>query len=96
MTNEKAREVLQEQIDRYGEEYDAEEGIEALEMAIKALEQQPKTGHWIEEEVFDGEVAYKCSKCGGLFVLENGNPKENEYNFCPKCGARMVESEGEE
>lgn len=39
MTNEKAREVLQEQIDRYGQEYDAE-GIEALEIAIKALEQQ--------------------------------------------------------
>lgn len=36
MTNEKAIEVLQEQIDRYGQEYDAE-GIEALEMAIQAL-----------------------------------------------------------
>ncbi len=40
MTNEEAREVLQEQIDKYGQEYDAE-GIEALEMAIKALEQEP-------------------------------------------------------
>ena len=38
MTNEEAREVLQEQIDKYGQEYDVE-GIEALEMAIKALEQ---------------------------------------------------------
>ena len=37
MTNTEAREVLQEQIDKYGQEYDAE-GIEALEMAIKALE----------------------------------------------------------
>ena len=36
MTNEKAIEVLQEQIDRYGQEYDAE-GIEALEVAIQAL-----------------------------------------------------------
>ena len=36
MTNEKASKVLQEQIDRYGQEYDAE-GIEALDMAIKAL-----------------------------------------------------------
>lgn len=67
----------------------------ALDLAIKALEQQPKTGHWIEEEVFDGEVAYKCSKCGGLFELENGTPKDNEYNFCPKCGEKM-ESEGAE
>lgn len=38
MTNEKTREVLQEQIDRYGQEYDAE-GIEALETAIKLVEQ---------------------------------------------------------
>ena len=37
MTNEEAKEVLKEQIDRYGQEYDAE-GIEALNMAIKALE----------------------------------------------------------
>lgn len=40
MTNKEAKEVLQEQIDRYGQEYDAE-GIEALEIAIKVLEQQP-------------------------------------------------------
>ena len=95
MTAEEAREVLQEQIDRYGQEYDAE-GIEALEVAIKALEQEPKIGHWIEEEIFDGEVAYRCSKCGELFELESGTPKDNEYNFCPKCGARMAESEGAE
>lgn len=38
MNEERAKKVLQEQIDEYGQEYDAE-GIEALEMAIKALEQ---------------------------------------------------------
>lgn len=38
MTNKEAKEVLQEQIDRYGQEYDVE-GIEALETAIKVLEQ---------------------------------------------------------
>lgn len=38
MTNKEAKDVLQEQIDRYGQEYDAE-GIEALETAIKVLEQ---------------------------------------------------------
>ena len=55
---EKAKKVLQEQIDRYGQEYDAE-GIEALEMAIKALEQ---TG-WIpvSEELPDKEGYYLCS-----------------------------------
>ena len=73
--------------------------VEHRDIAEKAMNKlppvtpQPKIGHWIEEEVFDGEVAYKCSECGGLFELENGTPKDNEYNFCPKCGARMVESE---
>ena len=38
MTNKEAKDVLQEQIDRYGQEYDAE-GIEALEIAINVLEQ---------------------------------------------------------
>jgi len=91
MTNEKAKEVLQEQIDRYGQEYDAE-GIEALEIAIKALE--PKMGQWIEEEVFDGELGYRCSKCDELFWLESGTPKDNEYNFCPNCGAKMEVEDG--
>ena len=40
MNEERAKKVLQDQIEKYGQEYD-EEGIDALEMAIKALEQQP-------------------------------------------------------
>ncbi len=40
MTGEEAREVLQEQIDKYGKVASAE-GIEALEFAIKALEEPP-------------------------------------------------------
>jgi hypothetical protein len=40
MTNEEVREVLQEQIDKYGQEYD-DRGIEALKTAIKMLKQQP-------------------------------------------------------
>ena len=40
MTQERAKEVLREQIDKYGQEYD-KSGIEALEIAIKALEQEP-------------------------------------------------------
>ena len=105
---------------------------EALDMAIKALEQQPcedcisrqavldlinadwkyegletdvaslppvtlqqKIGHWInlEKTKYKGRVIpfwgrYECSKCGG-----HG---EGTFNYCPKCGARMAESEVEE
>ena len=59
---------------------------------IKAMPSaEPKTGHWIEEDMFDGDVAYRCSECNELFWLESGTPKDNEYNFCPKCGKRLIE-----
>lgn len=64
--------------------------VTALRMGIKALEQE-KTGHWIEEDMFDGDVAYRCSECNELFWIESGTPKDNGYNFCPKCGKRLVE-----
>lgn len=57
---------------------------------------EPKMGHWIEEDVFDGDVAYRCSECNELFWIESGTPKDNEYNFCPKCGCRMAESQESE
>ncbi len=48
-----------------------------------------KTGRWIEEDMFDGDVDYRCSACNELFWIESGTPKDNEYNFCPKCGAKL-------
>lgn len=52
---------------------------------------QANTGHWIEEDMFDGDVAYRCSKCNELFCIIEGTPQDNEYNFCPNCGADMRE-----
>lgn len=67
----------------------------SLDMAIKALEQQSKIGHWInlEETKYKGQVLpfwsrYECSKCGG-----HG---EGTFNYCPNCGAKMIESEEED
>lgn len=67
--------------------------VDACDMAINALEQEPKTGKWIEEDIFDGDVAYRCSVCNELFCLMEGTPKDNEYNYCPNCGAKMEVSE---
>lgn len=67
---------------------------EMIEQKVKSLPSvtpQLKTGHWIEEDMFDGDVAYRCSECNELFWIEDGTPKDNEYNFCPKCGKRLVE-----
>ena len=57
---------------------------EFLEMAIKALEQEPKTGKWIEHFDESGKW-YECDQChtdwGGA------------VNFCPNCGAKMEDKE---
>lgn len=45
-------------------------------------------GEWIEEDD-DIDIVYECSECGKWFVLIDGNPEENHYNFCPACGADM-------
>lgn len=47
-------------------------------------------GKWIsKEDDFFSERTWACSACDTWFVLEDGTPKENEYNHCPHCGAKM-------
>ena len=64
-----------------------------LNRVIKALEQEPKIGHW-ERETFDLgndlpiRVAYQCSECGEYFDVE--------FKYCPNCGAKMVEPQESE
>lgn len=54
--------------------------IEALEVAIEALQERPK-GRWI----YIGKHLYKCSECCFVDV--------GKTNYCPACGADMRESE---
>lgn len=59
---------------------------EALDVAIKALEQEPKTGYWIF--VDKAHEHAHCSECDyGDVDLLDGRP----HNYCPNCGAKMVE-----
>ena len=72
---------------------------EALNMAIKALEQQSKTGHWSRKTKVDaydiaGVKTYgikcQCDRCDfTTIVIEDFG----YYKYCPNCGAKM---EGEE
>lgn len=50
--------------------------------------EKPK-GEWIEVEGYDGDTYYECNQCGEPWVLTAGTPKDNDMNFCPKCGADM-------
>ena len=48
-------------------------------------------GMWIEQDDGWDGVYYECSVCKEPFVLIDGNPKDNLYNYCPNCGADMME-----
>lgn len=58
----------------------------ALDMAVKALEQEPKTGHWIFDEILDRN--YYCSECKSMGV--------DYWDYCPYCGAKMIEPQESE
>ena len=65
---------------------------EAIDMAIEALKGRTD-GEWREMEDDYGGVYWECSNCEDAFFLEVGTPKENNYNFCPSCGAWMERRE---
>lgn len=54
---------------------------EAVEMAIEALQAEPKHGHWIER----AKCEYRCDQCGKIVFADD----ENELNYCCSCGAKM-------
>lgn len=71
-----------------------DEDIEAINMAIKALEQQsqPKMGKWLIKNVGDSEHAI-CSICGDDSYLSPEWDALELYKYCSNCGAKMQEVE---
>lgn len=63
---------------------------------MDSVRPQEQTGHWIEKDGFDGDVYYDCSECGESWTTIDGTPWDNEWNYCPSCGARMVEPQESE
>lgn len=61
-----------------------------------AMKRDRAKGEWIEAQEYLFDNVYTCSACGSEFVLEAGTPKDNEYNYCPNCGADMREEEKDE
>ena len=53
----------------------------------KLLNQEPKTGHWI-----DHDKHIECDKCRTWFLKDYLIRK----SFCPNCGAKMVEPQERE
>ena len=65
--------------------------LERLKKLPPVNPQEPKTGYWIEKEEFYGDVYYDCSECGESWTTIDGTPWNNGMNYCPNCGAKMVE-----
>lgn len=64
--------------------------------AMNAIDEMPaadvqpiRRGQWSEIEDYDGDTHYGCTACGAEFYIEAGTPKDNEYYYCPRCGADM-------
>jgi hypothetical protein len=56
---------------------------------MEYLEQEPKTGHWINID----KTHSKCDRCESVFEIASAN---GEANYCPHCGAKMVEPQESE
>lgn len=68
--------------------------IVGLKMAVRIIKEQQsaeKIGKWIEQDDEYNDTIYQCSVCGEEFVTIEGTPADNLWNYCPNCGARMVE-----
>ena len=89
MTREEAIDILKNAIVRFGRTNGKTAYAEALQMAIKTLEQpERKTGKWILVEESIKVAAYKCSECGRTVWTDKGYDVMKDYPFC-HCGADM-------
>ena len=53
------------------------------------IEPERTKGKWIEEDDGWDGVFWRCSECNEPFYLVDGTPVDNEYHYCPNCGADM-------
>ena len=58
---------------------------------LPSVNPQPKVGRWIYTGDYLTEGMLKCSECG-----EEIDVSESYYDFCPVCGAKMVEPQESE
>ena len=73
----------------------------------EALSQEQKSGKWIKTDIEHEKIATKgtytttiwnCSECGAEPLAEGASDLADYAfsNFCPNCGARMIESQESE
>lgn len=73
------------------------EAVSAIGRMEAADVQEVRHGQWMPVEDVYMDTCFKCSECGLEFYLaDGGTPKENEYNYCPNCGAKNEEEKHED
>ena len=55
----------------------------------KAGASEPAQRHGKWKLMDDDFNSWECTCCGEGWLLEAGNPSDNDMMFCPHCGARM-------
>ena len=84
-------------------DYDGAMKFQKLIENIPSVEQEPKTGQWVEENINEWSRKIFCSKCGCPPPLEyvsngdgysaSGHGEIKKTKYCPDCGAKMESEE---
>lgn len=53
---------------------------------LPSIQTEQKEGRWVYMKDCEN---WFCSNCKDIFMLLEGTPKDNDYNYCPNCGAFM-------
>lgn len=86
MTKEELRDYVDEQRTLNNIPYHV---YSALIDGIDTLEQEPKTGRWIDTEFTKLKECSICHARWGIYSIE-------QFDFCPSCGAKMIEPQKSE
>jgi hypothetical protein len=57
----------------------------AIKVSKEALQQEPKTGHWIRVD----KDKLRCSECEVIHLI--AQYPNGKIDWCPNCGAKMAE-----
>ena len=59
-------------------------------LALPLVNPQEKTGHWITTRTFMHDGEFYCDRC------KCDSPQNEKLDYCPNCGAKMVEQQESE